>query len=286
MNKVTWPWLFVAPLFASCVGLWAASAHGVRPAAFLPNLVAIVVGGAGFLLLTRSPSTSPRRAEQVLPVVACLAIAATWAAPGLEGVHRWWSLGPIRINASAAFLPWLFLGVGARGASWRPWLAWGLMVLVQGIHLMQPDAAQATALALAAVPLLVGGDFVSRRAGLFIAAVLLGLAAVTWTRSDPLEPLDHVERILVLIAEQGALGVFAASCAVVGLLLPGVLAVLSRDSRSARWGVAFVLYFVALLGATFFGNFPVPVIGAGAGPVLGWWAMVTALRVHVQVSRE
>ncbi|NTX10099.1 hypothetical protein HUA76_04835 [Myxococcus sp. CA056] len=283
--KVSRPWWFVAPVFATCVGLWAASAHGVRPAAFLPNLVAIVLGGAGFMLLTRGPWESHRRAERVLPVLACLAIAATLAAPGLEGVHRWWSLGPVRVNASAAFLPWLLLGVASRGG-WPPWLACGLMVLVQGFHLLQPDASQATALALATLPLLVGGDFVNRRMGIPIAMGMLGLAVVTWTRSDPLAPVDHVERILVLIVSRGALGVFLAIAAMTGLLLPGLLAARSRDSRTARLGVAFVLYFAALVGSTFFGNFPVPVLGAGAGTVLGWWAMLTVLGVHVPALRE
>ncbi|WP_338865350.1 hypothetical protein [Myxococcus stipitatus] len=285
MLKVSQPWMFIAPTLATCVGLMAASAHGVRSGAFLPNLVAIVLGGAGFLLLTRGSWASHRWAERGLPVFACLAIAATLASPGIEGVHRWWSLGPVRVNASAAFLPWLFLGILSRG-TWNPRLAWGLVVIAQGLHVIQPDAAQATALALAAVPLLVGGHFVNRRAGLFIAVLLLSLAAVTWTRKDPLDALDHVERILVLIAARGAPFVFVAGVAAVGLFLPGVFAARSHDPRTARMGASFILYFAMVSGATFVGNFPVPVFGAGAGPVLGWWAMVTVLRVHGPAPRE
>lgn len=155
-------------------------------------------------------------AARVFPVLVFLGIAATLLAPGLDGVRRWLVLGPIRLNMSAALVPWLALGFVASNPGVR------------------------------SLPVLTGGAIVNRRIGVPVAAVLLAIAAATWSRPDPLPPLDHVERILVLTA-----------------------------SRGAPWLLGAALANRVM--ATFFGNFPVPVFGAGAGPILGWYALPTTL---------
>jgi hypothetical protein len=276
-------WLLLAPVPAAAVGVAVASLHGVASAAFLPNGLALVIGAIGAIGAIGLVSSKPeveRWAARWLPVVTCFVIAATLGTSGLDGVHRWLSLGPLRLNASAALLPWLFLGMISpepRARMRSVWLACG----VQLVHVAQPDAAQATALAAGALPLLAGGKLVERRVGIPVAALLLGLAAVAWSRPDSLAAVDHVERILVLVAASGRWWPAAAGVAMFGLLVPAMIAMRNPDRVTTQLGAGLTLYGCAAIGATFFGSYPVPVFGAGAGPVLGWYAMITMITLRL-----
>ncbi len=260
----------LAPLPAILVGGWIAEAHGVSKSAYLPNLLALVLGVVFFVLLRRaSLETSAAR----LPTIAAILVLATLFAPGLEGVHRWLPLGPLRLHASSAFVPWAFVGL-LSSSSKTLRRTWVLLATIQAIHVLQPDAGQASALAAGAAPLLLS----SRRknpGAVLVALVLVSLAAVTWLRRDPLPPVDHVERILFLAFAKGPSGVAMVVFGASVLLVPFVLRTSSRDV-----GAALVLYLAAAFVVTFFGNFPVPVFGAGAGPVLGWYALLSVYRAR------
>jgi len=110
-----------------------------------------------------------------------------------------------------------------------------------------------------------------------LLAVTLVMVSAAWMRADPLTPVDHVEGIVRLAMSQG-LGVAAAAWLALGLLFLPMLRALRQPKVEMRiLGLAFGLYLAAQIAMTFAGNFPVPVMGAGAGPVLGWYAMLAAL---------
>ena len=269
-------WLLLAPLPAIALGAAVAQRLSVPLRVFAPNLIAVLLGGALAWGLSRAGPEARARGLRVLGVLAFVFLLATLRSAGMDGVHRWISLGPVRLQASAAFLPWLLAGVGVSAPRLRA-LGLALVLGAQLVHLAQPDAAQATALALGLLPLLVGGTLVRRGTGLALAAALLLLAAASWTRVDPLAPVDHVERVLRLAFSWGPLWSLAAVIAQGLLLLPWVLARGQPGEAAARGRLAFALYFATTVGVTFLGPFPVPVMGAGAGPVLGWYALVTLL---------
>jgi hypothetical protein len=277
-------WLLLAPLPAIGVGAVVAREIHVPVTAFLPNVVALVVGGGATLCFLRVSSSTQQRLLRWLSVAGFLAIAATLVGAGLEGVHRWLSVGAFRLNASAAFLPWI-LGALALQAPRDRALGFGLLLAVQLVHFAQPDAAQATALAVATVPILAGGTLAHSRAGLVMGGVSLIIAACTWMRVDPLPAVEHVERIVVLAFSQSMASAVASVAAMVALFVPMVLALRTRTAIARRLGLAFALYLMALVGTTFFGNFPVPVMGAGAGPVLGWCAIVALLAMQSPAAR-
>jgi hypothetical protein len=266
-------WLLLAPLPALVLGVAVAERLSVSPRVFVPNLLAVLVGGTLALVLPRVGPGARARVLSGLSWLAFVALLATLGSAGVEGVHRWIALGPVRLHASAAFLPWILGGLASPSARLRT-LGLVLALGAQLIHFAQPDAAQATALALGLLPLLVDGTRVRRGVGLALAGMSLLLAAGSWTRVDPLPPVDHVERVLVLALSWGPLWILAAVVAEVLLFLPLLLTLRRPGPGRPRWGLAFTLYFAATLGATFLGHFPVPVMGAGAGPVLGWYAMV------------
>jgi hypothetical protein len=106
-------------------------------------------------------------------------------------------------------------------------------------------------------------------------------ALLTWLRPDPLGAVPHVERILHLASSQGLPWLLAALMAVGWLLVPvvhGSVWLHKARSESAPVATALALYLGATFAVTELGNFPVPVLGAGAGPVLGWYSALAILR--------
>lgn len=175
-------------------------------------------------------------------------------------------LGPVRLHAAAVLLPLLLAALPAL-ARVRGW--WASALAAAGVALalfLQPDAAQATAFAAGAVVLLLpgAGGRLPRLAGLLPLPLLAGLA---WRRADPLAPVPHVEEIVGLAAGLGAGWGVAAAAALALLPVPFLLAGRGAGSRA---GLALGAYVAVTCLAPFAGSFPVPVMGYGVSPILGY----------------
>jgi hypothetical protein len=53
----------------------------------------------------------------------------------------------------------------------------------------------------------------------------------------------------------------------------------SVRSEAAPLAASLAVYFTATIAVTELGDFPVPVVGAGAGPVLGWYSLLGILQL-------
>lgn len=258
-------WL-LAPLPATVVGLGVARAHGVSWTAYAPSIGGALVGILLFYIIQRAPGET----LAWIPGIAAAAIWATLLGPDIDGVHRWLAIGPLRLNVSAALAPWILGGLCAsREGGTRATI---FVLVAQAAHVAQPDAGQATALAAGAVPLLLGFSQMKKAVSLSLAVVMILGAVAAWLRDDPLPAVDHVERIFVLASMKGPVALVAVALAGVALALPFVPFERERPLHST--GFALLLYLLASFVVTFIGNFPVPVFGAGAAPVLGWYALL------------
>jgi hypothetical protein len=261
----------LAPLPAIAVGLAVARSHGVAWTAYLPNLVALLLG-VGLILVARCARIEPL--ERWVPIPVALGIAATLLGDGVDSVARWIAIGPLLVNVSAALAPWLILGFGARSSVSRR-LSIAATVVAQLVHVAQPDAGQASALAAGSLVLLVVRSSLSALERLGAGVAVTGAAVLAWSRPDPLAPVDHVERILFLAADRGPLGILASAAA----MLPLFAALLGRGSHAREPVViASLAYLTTSFLVTFFGHFPVPVFGAGFAATFGWYALL-AVRV-------
>lgn len=280
--------LFLAPWPAVAVGALVARAQGIPLAAFAPNLLAMLLGTALVLACRPGQADQPGQPGPLertdgrkswtrwLPLAGALLVGLTLLSPGIDGVHRWLVLGPVRLNASTMVGPWLLAGVHAE-ARRSPGRALALLGALLLVHVLQPDAAQATALALGGLVLIWRAPAVTRAVQASAVVVTLVLAGLAWSRPDPLLALDHVERVLVLGLASGP-GLALATAAAMALLLAPMVVARGRAGAAGALALAFAVYLLASVAATFVGAYPVPVMGAGAGPVLGWYAMAAYLR--------
>jgi hypothetical protein len=193
---------------------------------------------------------------------------------GIDSVHRWISIGAFRLNISMALVPIvLFCSVYSDKIA-----SIVLPIFLMGIFILQPDAGQATAFGIAAATILVFKNSLVLKDRLIGITIIIAMSILAWHRPAYLQPVEHVERILHVLAANGAVGISFLFIGILCLFLPIASAALTYSTaQSCILSSCFTVYFATSFIVTEFGNFPVPVIGAGAAPVLGWFLMLVFL---------
>lgn len=263
--------MFGAASFAAVVtGAVVCAVSGVPAGSWGRNLAAWAVGAVLAACIARF--AKPGYGTLAL-WAAPVGLLATLISPDQEGVHRWIDLGPLHVNVAMLLLPG---AVVALAASAEKRLSWAAFLLSLAVLVAQPDASQATTLALVGV-LIALFETKQRLIRWGVPVIAAGLAAVAWLRPDPLQPVDEVEGIIglafsvsPLLAGAGVLSLGAASAApVLNRRLPGV-----------ALGLCFLLWAVMPL----FGAYPVPFVGIGMSPIVGGWLGVGLLAASVRWS--
>jgi hypothetical protein len=266
--------VFAATSFvAVLLGAVVCARSGVPIGLWGRNLAAWAAGGVAAAGLARFAGVWMLR---VVAAATPLLLAATMMGEGQDHVHRWLDLGPVNVNAAMATLPAFIVAVTvlADRAAW--W--WITALLCLGVLVVQPDASQATALAVAMCIVLPGVRKGAARTRWMVALSAIALAALSWTRPDRLAPVAEVENVLRLAEAVSpllmalsvvALFAFAATpliTAFIGSGGPVRLAAVGLSALFAAWSLARV-----------FGAYPVPLVGVGLSPILGAWLGVGLL---------
>jgi len=198
-----------------------------------------------------------------------------------ENPQRWLNLAGFRLYVSAVILPSLLVLLASaeqRSASSRKWIYFAYVAVALSLAL-QPDASQVTSFSVAAATAL----FINKSPSITRIITLLGLIACTlwaWSQPDSLEPVLHVEGVLTL-----ALSVshFAGAAAIVGLAIP-ILGLIYRGASTRQTELFSVaIYYVSICFLAAVTQLtPMPLLGFGAGPIFGYFAlayMIERLRI-------
>lgn len=251
-------------------GLAICTASDVSLATVLRNLAGWAIGAVLAVLLA---FTAGRRALPLFLWLFPVGLLAGFLSPDLQGVHRWFALGPIQANIAMLLGPAAVVAFAARMDFW-PTGSWLAFLLALALTVAQPDASQATALAV--VALAAAWSFHARpRSRLILAALVIGAAAWAWLRPDPLAPVPEVEGVIGLaFAQSPTIGALALGLLLLAALSPLIAAV----SPGARLpAVSLGLFLLAWTAAPFVGAFPVPFVGLGPSPIVGAWLGVGLL---------
>lgn len=204
--------------------------------------------------------------------VMCLALAALWAPLAVQQSDtpsRWLQLGNLKLYAASAVLPpALFAFSHALHVEARRPLMLGLALSALLALALQPDAPQATAFALA-VALPIARTRLRPLIRAAVLGVLIAGSALAWVPPDPLRPVPWVEGVLEVASGAGWVPLVLAVVALA--ILP--LGVGLWAFRSRQWAfLPVALYYGVLLAFGAAQLTPVPLMGFGAGPILGYAA--------------
>jgi len=267
--------LLLAPLPALVVGVLIMRRSGVSSSVVAQQLAAgLILTIICFVVCLRRRRTlnvTPPASTVIAAAAPVVLLVLTLFSRGMDGVRRWVSAGPVQLHAGFVALPVLIILAGAlarSGSSRARWIADAGIVIAAATLAFQPDASQAVAFAAAVVVMVLQRSHASR-IDWIAAVVCVGSSILALSRRDPLEPVPHVEGIVHLAARSGSAWLATSIVALMLLPLPFVLNwVKHRDHHE---GMALAVYFVTVCVAALVAPFPVPVLGFGLSPVLGYF---------------
>ena len=274
--------IFCAPIPALALGVTAMRHAGVPAGAWMVNVAAAVAGLLLLITVTRISGPATRRTQFALAAAGIVMILLPFTASGADGVYRWLWLGPVGIHASSIAAPLIIASVAAVARA-RLAAAVAIAALATTALALQPDAAQATSLAAACCTLIMF-DSAKRRLQASVAVTLLvGLAMSSFVRPDPLPAVPHVEGILTLLAIRGT--EWRAIGTATLLLLPLPFFVMFRRGGD-RTSFALGVYVALITLAPFWGTFPVPIMGYGVSPIIGYFiALALSTQTPARTTR-
>lgn len=240
------------------------------------SLLTLQIGAVGVAVAICVVLTRMRRGTRTVdPQWLALALTSSLFIPLVsgsdDGPERWIALGSVRVYLVPVVLP---VALFLLGATPRVPAVYAASVIAAAIALLgQPDAAQVTAFA-AAILVLLATSRLHVVLRVVLAAMLLSGAVVAWQTPDPLAPVAYVEGVFGLAADVSTLALLAA---LVAAALPVIaLAWVARATRS-HGVLAVGAYYAALLALAPWQVTPVPLLGFGAGPILGYFLVTGAI---------
>lgn len=270
MNRLP---LLAAPIPALIGSLLVMHSAEVGRTLLLQQVLVFCAAAAGcaFALARARPFALPKNRHWIIGMIVVLLLLPVLVSPA-EEPRRWLSLGSFRLYVSALLLPatLLLLTAKCRATESRAWWPVAAGVAIAVVLTAQPDASQVTAFALAfaACTLRVQAGALIK-VGTLIA--LANCVVIAWSRPDPLTPVPYVEGVLDLARSISPLAMVVVIAAIT--LIPACLIWHARSRQNfALFAVAIyylVIFFLACLQFT-----PMPILGFGAGPILGYFAML------------
>ena len=248
-----------APLLALAVPVLAGLAYMAAFGA-PPTYIAVNAGALATALLWIAIGRLPARpAHRRLLAAGLLTLLALpmLIGPEVSGVARWIPLGPATLHAGMLTLPMLAVLASQDADDAAPLLLSALF-----LTLLQPDAAGAFAITFAAV----GLHHVTRDWRMGVVAIAAFVATIAAALRGELPAQPFVERVLVEAighSPLAALGLF-------GALLASFLLILfdARPKPAERFALAGTLFGFGMM--SLMSNYPTPLIGHGAAPILGY----------------
>ena len=263
--------LFWAAAPAVVLSVWLLRiAEAPRSVQTLQVIVASVAA-AVFVVLVRIRRVRHAGDFQWLALVLALSLFIPLLAGSPGGPERWLVLGGARLYVAPVVLPVALFLLGAPLRA--PAIYAATVVAAATALVLQPDASQLSAFALAMLVLLAASSSHLLLRLALLAALLCG-AVVAWRTPDPLAPVRYVEGVFNLAAEVSP---FALLAAVISAALPVIAFVwVARVTRSSGT-FAVAVYYASLFALAPLQVTPVPLLGFGTGPILGYFLVASVV---------
>ncbi|MGQ3889936.1 hypothetical protein ACQUW5_13000 [Legionella sp. CNM-1927-20] len=273
--------MLFSPLIAILFGIYIAYYNELSIFPFSSNIVSVLLGLPLSILIAYKLKIRFERNIITVSFISFILIGISFLFSGIDG-HRWIFAGNIPLDISMLIAP-ITLYLISKSLNQRKFFAVLLATSIGLLLVAQPDAGQTTAFGFGAAIIFLFTRSLSYLIRLFVFIIISAIIILAWCQPDALPAINQVELIVRLALKMGILGILGIIVTLFLLIAPLILALKQQkkvDDADRILALAYMGYFLTQFIVTGLGNFPVPIIGAGAAPVLGWYIILGFLIVN------
>lgn len=265
----------IVALPAVMIGAIAMSVHNIPSIYYVLNIVCLLTGWLiSCYEISKNGRTRKNGTYGVIIIILTLVLyALTFIDLGMDDVHRWLSLGPISVYISSMLAPILIIELWTLLENNNGLLVGVFTVIAAILLVLQPDASQLTAFAIPMMIILFS-KINNRILSCFIIGILIFLVCTSWIYLDSLSAVIYVEEIVGLVMDMGLIWSILGILSLILLPMPFLVLPRANEKILSR---CLGLYFAIFITTTFLGDFPVPLMGYGISPIIGYLMATTWL---------
>ncbi len=204
---------------------------------------------------------------KIIMFVSIFSLGLTFLGPNIDGVHRWLRLPFFTLNISTIVIPITIVAIYRLIEEKNFVIPVMGIIVVAFLLFLQPDASQLLAFSFPMSILLIKSNISQIIKGSF-SAILFFLTLKSWFCLDTLQPVNYTEGVLRMLND---LSVVLYIIGIVALLWIPIYFLISSISKNRNICIGIALYYWLMILSTFIGNFPVPFMGYGISPILGYY---------------
>lgn len=271
----------ITMLPAIIIGAIAMHLNNISTSIYIQNIICFAILGLVYYFLLKSKYNFCETKSITVIIICIITLLFTFINSGIEGVHRWVSLGPIRLYISVIVLPIIIINLWNLLRKGNLMIATVSIICVSIILTLQPDASMMSAFSISSIILLWNKI---KKLPLSLLIVFLGsLTIFTWVFLDGLAPVAYVEGIFKLVSDMGIIWFILGVISLTVMIIPFLI---FPPKKNKILSICFGTYFIIILISTVFGNFPIPLMGYGVSPIIGYfisitWFTKTKINYHV-----
>ncbi len=231
----------------------------------------VIVGLISYFIVSNKWNIKASKYNGIAILIVFLFLLLTLLDSGMNGVHRWISIGIMKFNVSMILLPLSIIVLWRASQTKELWFTLAIALAISILLAIQPDASQLTGFAVPMMILLCSktNGKISR---LFIIGIFSILVILSWVFLDSLPAVTYVEGIISLLNNMGFVWLTLGIISLVILPIPFIL---FPPRNLTLPSICVGLYFIIILISTIFGNFPVSLMGYGISPIIGYFIPIT-----------
>jgi len=269
---------------AILIGIVGMVGNNVPISISLQNLVATIIFGLMAIVFINK---SVRINDEIIIVITLILLLLTLFGNDIDGVQRWIKLGIINVNIAMIVLPITLVASYNLLIKKRVKYALIFIVSIAILLVLQPDASQLMGFSIPIIIILFDKKInINSILRYVVSLILILLMILSWIFLDKLAPVSYVEGILGLLNNVSPILMVMG---VISLILIPLPFIFFPPKEFRRLSIGIGLYYSLIMLSAIFGNFPVPFMGYGISPIIGYWIVfiwyINMKSFHISVLR-
>lgn len=266
---------------AILIGIVGMVGNDVPISISLQNLIAMLIFGLISLVLIHK---NIRNNDQSIIAISIILLLLTLFGADIDGVNRWIRLFLINVNVAMIVLPISIVTSYNLLIKNRVNYALITILSIAIILVLQPDASQLMGFSIPIIIILFDKNInINSIIRYVVSLILVFLMILSWIFLDNLAPVSYVEGILGLLNNMSPILLVTGIISLILIPLPFILFP-PREFR--RLSICIGLYYSLIMISTLFGNFPIPFMGYGISPIIGYYTLLYGMNSILHKKQE